>query len=185
MSRRQAVSKRVRFEVFKRDGFECQYCGATPPGSVLHIDHIKPVAEGGQNDSDNLVTACETCNQGKGARLLSSVPASLAQKSSEIAEREAQLRGYREIMDQKAERIENETWEVAEVLEPGSSEKGFNRRNLFSIGKFIEKLGIHEVKDAAGYAYHRKPWSENQRFKYFCGICWKKIREAGDALAEY
>jgi len=31
MSDRTPISKRVRFEVFKRDGFQCQYCGASPP----------------------------------------------------------------------------------------------------------------------------------------------------------
>lgn len=44
---RKAISKKTRFEVFKRDRFTCQYCGATPPGVLLHIDHIHPVAEGG------------------------------------------------------------------------------------------------------------------------------------------
>ena len=32
---REAVSKKRRFDVFKRDGFTCQYCGATPPGVLL------------------------------------------------------------------------------------------------------------------------------------------------------
>ena len=29
--KRQAISKTVRFEVFKRDKFKCQYCGASAP----------------------------------------------------------------------------------------------------------------------------------------------------------
>lgn len=44
---RKAISKKTRFDVFKRDGFTCQYCGAHPPEVVLHIDHIIAVAEGG------------------------------------------------------------------------------------------------------------------------------------------
>jgi len=35
-----AISKRDRFEVFKRDKFTCQYCGKAAPDVVLHIDHI-------------------------------------------------------------------------------------------------------------------------------------------------
>lgn len=65
MSERQALSKRLRFEVFKRDGFKCVYCGAPPTGGVLHVDHVIPVVEGGTNDPENLVTSCPDCNLGK------------------------------------------------------------------------------------------------------------------------
>lgn len=52
------TSKRLRFEVFKRDGFTCQYCGRTPPGVVLEVDHILPSSKGGQTTTANLLTAC-------------------------------------------------------------------------------------------------------------------------------
>lgn len=67
---RKAMSKKTRFEVFKRDTFTCQYCGAKAPEAVLHVDHINPVANGGDNSIMNLVTACAACNGGKGARKL-------------------------------------------------------------------------------------------------------------------
>ena len=59
---RKGISKKTRFDVFKRDLFACQYCGAHPPGVLLHVDHIVAVASGGTNDKDNLVTACQPCN---------------------------------------------------------------------------------------------------------------------------
>lgn len=62
---RQALSKRLRFEVFKRDSFKCQYCGSVAPDAVLAVDHVKPVAGGGSNDLLNLITACVDCNAGK------------------------------------------------------------------------------------------------------------------------
>lgn len=65
-TKRKAVSKKIRFEVFKRDSFKCQYCGAEAPDVVLHIDHIKPVSKRGTNAILNLITACEACNTGKG-----------------------------------------------------------------------------------------------------------------------
>lgn len=43
---RKAISTRTRFEVFKRDGFKCLYCGRTPPSVLLHVDHIIPVCSG-------------------------------------------------------------------------------------------------------------------------------------------
>lgn len=63
--KRKSTGKRLRFEIFKRDNFTCQYCGAQPPDVVLVVDHIHPVSAGGTNDELNLITACETCNQGK------------------------------------------------------------------------------------------------------------------------
>lgn len=67
---RKPISKSMRFEIFKRDGFTCQYCGQRPPAVVLACDHIHPVAEGGQNVIENLITSCSDCNIGKGAGLL-------------------------------------------------------------------------------------------------------------------
>ena len=64
------MSKKLRFEVFSRDSFTCQYCGISPPDANLHVDHIIPVAAGGTNDIDNLATACQSCNTGKGADIL-------------------------------------------------------------------------------------------------------------------
>lgn len=69
-TKRKAISRTTRFEVFKRDKFTCQYCGSKAPEVVLHVDHIKPVAGGGANNILNLVTACDVCNGGKGAREL-------------------------------------------------------------------------------------------------------------------
>lgn len=66
------ISKRIRFEVLKRDRFTCRYCGASAPDVGMHVDHVRAVADGGTDDMDNLVTACGDCNLGK-----SSVPLSL------------------------------------------------------------------------------------------------------------
>jgi hypothetical protein len=59
------LSKRTRFEVLKRDGFRCVYCGATAVTSLLHIDHVIAIANGGTNEPPNLVTSCAGCNLGK------------------------------------------------------------------------------------------------------------------------
>lgn len=70
MSKRTKISERTRFEVLKRDGFRCVYCGAGADTSTLHIDHRDPVANGGTDDASNLVTACKACNSGKGPIVL-------------------------------------------------------------------------------------------------------------------
>lgn len=64
------ITKKLRFEVFKRDSFTCQYCGRKSPDVVLNVDHINPVKRGGKNDILNLITSCFDCNSGKKDRIL-------------------------------------------------------------------------------------------------------------------
>ena len=62
------INYRTRFKVMQRDDFKCQICGASPAtqaGVLLHVDHIVPVAKGGQATMDNLQTLCQKCNLGK------------------------------------------------------------------------------------------------------------------------
>lgn len=177
MNVRKPISKTARFEVFKRDGFICQYCGSHPPQAILHVDHINPVKLGGDNKTDNLITSCSLCNLGKSATPLTAVPKSLAERAAEIQEREFQIAGYTAVMDAERQRIEDDAWRVAECLSAGAS-KGYSTDNLNSIKHFVKRLGLHGVLDSCDYANSKYPWSENKAFRYFCGICWRKIREA-------
>ncbi|HBE18501.1 MAG TPA: HNH endonuclease [Cyanobacteria bacterium UBA11149] len=52
----------VRNYVLERDRNRCQSCGKTKLETALHIDHIIPLALGGQNDISNLQTLCRRCN---------------------------------------------------------------------------------------------------------------------------
>lgn len=58
--------KLTRQEVFRRDGYTCQYCGRQ--GGTLTVDHIVPRHRGGQYSWDNLATACPACNRRKGSK---------------------------------------------------------------------------------------------------------------------
>jgi len=71
MAKRASITKKTRFEVFKRDSFTCQYCGKSSPDVVLEIDHIKPVSKGGGHRVTNLLSSCFDCNRGKSDRELS------------------------------------------------------------------------------------------------------------------
>ncbi len=59
----------VRKYVFQRDKYQCQSCGKTTIETNLTIDHIIPLARGGQNDISNLQTLCRICNQTKTDKL--------------------------------------------------------------------------------------------------------------------
>ena len=57
----------TRFNLFLRDEFQCQYCGAK---GDLTFDHVVPRARGGITSWENVVAACSKCNLKKGARSL-------------------------------------------------------------------------------------------------------------------
>ena len=57
-----------RRNLFKRDRFTCQYCGAQPGTEELTIDHLVPRSRGGTTTWENCVLACVTCNKRKADR---------------------------------------------------------------------------------------------------------------------
>ena len=59
------ISKRLRYEILRRDNHTCRYCGESAPDVKLTVDHVTPVALGGSDDPTNLVAACKDCNVGK------------------------------------------------------------------------------------------------------------------------
>jgi len=62
------INWRLRFLVMRRDNFKCKGCGrspATDPSIILHVDHIKAWANGGETVLENLQTLCSKCNIGK------------------------------------------------------------------------------------------------------------------------
>ncbi|HEY0291704.1 MAG TPA: HNH endonuclease [Hansschlegelia sp.] len=56
----------TRFNVFLRDRFSCQYCGAR---DELTFDHVTPRSLGGQTTWENVVAACSPCNLQKGGQM--------------------------------------------------------------------------------------------------------------------
>lgn len=171
---RKALSVKKRFEVFKRDAFACQYCGATPPDVVLEVDHIHPVAKGGGSEENNLITACFDCNRGKGAEALSSAPMALSDAADLAKERASQMRAMVDAFEEEREAMDMLCWDVAETLKRNARE-GFSRAQFDSIRRFMGDLGYTETMDAAMIAASRKHEGLS-RFKYFCGICWRKVR---------
>ncbi|MFO1044190.1 MAG: HNH endonuclease [Planctomycetaceae bacterium] len=57
-----------RRNIFKRDRFTCQYCGAQPGSEELTIDHVQPRSRGGTSTWENCVLACIECNSKKADR---------------------------------------------------------------------------------------------------------------------
>lgn len=62
------VPSLINRELFRRDRQTCLYCGGHFPTVDLTRDHIIPTALGGQDNWENVVTACKPCNQRKGCQ---------------------------------------------------------------------------------------------------------------------
>jgi len=60
-----------RRNLYRRDGFTCQYCGAQPGTELLSIDHVVPRSRGGRSTWENCVLACLDCNKRKANRTVS------------------------------------------------------------------------------------------------------------------
>ncbi len=69
-----------RRNLFKRDGYTCQYCGCRPGSEELTIDHVRPRAQGGTSTWDNCVLACVRCNARKADRTPSEASMPLLRK---------------------------------------------------------------------------------------------------------
>jgi hypothetical protein len=57
-----------RITVYERDAYKCRYCEKQLTRFTATLDHVRPVAEGGDNSLENLVTACLGCNSRKHKR---------------------------------------------------------------------------------------------------------------------
>lgn len=165
-TRRKAISKKVRFDVFKRDSFKCQYCGKSAPDVVLHIDHIQPVSKGGMNDIHNLLTACAECNGGKGGTELHDDSAIQKQRQQlqELNERREQLEmmlkwreGLTEICEAGASAVA-EAW--AEALENAFYLNESGQREAKAL---VKKFGVSEVLESIDIATDRHLSYENGR----------------------
>lgn len=175
MNKRKPLSKKNRFEVFKRDLFTCQYCGNSPPLVILEVDHITPVSKGGDNDQDNLITACFDCNRGKGANLLSTHPETISKKCEKIKEKELQLKEFDKLKSTIKKRKARQAKKVAAVFTLYFESWVLNRAAITSIKSFLNKIDVNNLCEYMELACERN--EHGTAFRYFCGICWNKIKE--------
>lgn len=73
----------TRHQIFKRDGYQCQYCGKRP--KELTVDHVIPLSRGGLDCWTNVASSCRACNQRKGARTPQEAHMTLLRTPSEPA----------------------------------------------------------------------------------------------------
>lgn len=175
------LSKKIRFDIFKRDGFICQYCGNTPPKVVLEVDHIIPVCKGGTNSIDNLISACFDCNRGKSGNELTAIPKTTIEKTESLLEKELQYKAFRKIQKKIEDRINKEAEEVNSIYSSYSRGRVLTDKFInSSLKPFLKKLGFQEVSEAMHKSCSKINSYKEQSIKYFCAICWNKIREGNN-----
>lgn len=174
---RKAIPRRLRFEILRRDGHTCRYCGGSAPDVKLTVDHVIPVALGGSDDPSNLVTACVDCNSGK---------SSVAPDQAVVEDVDATAFLLADALERASERRRAELADSRAVIDTfdaiwcgwttGSGERVPRDHNWrASVERFLANgLNMDELRHYVSVAMDAKVEHE-VRFRYFCGCCWKEI----------
>lgn len=179
------VSKKTRFEVFKRDLFTCQYCGRRPPDVMLECDHIVPKADGGADDMANLTTACFDCNRGKSDRPLDEVAPAVDEMQvlgavQEMMERQATIRGQIRLEREFDETLDDAvSFLVEKWYQEFPWKPHFNDR---AIRSFLRTLDLSDVSSAMDIAIAWRRQQEDNKshvdvFRYMCGVMRNMTKE--------
>jgi hypothetical protein len=171
---RIALSKKTRFEIFKRDSFNCRYCGSgTANGSILNVDHVIPVSKGGTNDMENLVTSCFECNSGKSNRSLNDLKS--VKNTVDVKDFKNQVKEYFNFIKQKQSTIDQTVDLILENI--GNPKEDFDLKQRQSIRVFLKKISVSELIDYSIIANVKMgSRSSYTKFKYLCGICHNVIK---------
>ncbi len=175
-----AVSKRLRYEILKRDNHACRYCGGTAPDVALTVDHVIPVALGGSDQPDNLVAACEDCNAGKSsvpadAPLVADVAAD-ALRWSKAMERAADV-----VAADRQRRVDDQSVFLS-MWEDWTFKVGGRLNQIWplpgdwtsSIDSMMAAGAVWaDLREAVNIALGKRGISD--RWPYFCGVVWKLI----------
>lgn len=169
-----SISRRLRFEILRRDGHTCRYCGATAPDAPLTVDHVIPQTLGGSDEPANLVTACQPCNAGKSsiapdAAMVEDVDAaSLLFAKAAAGAAEIRLAEIHD-MESKLGDFYEDWWGYL------SSDKYLPSDWATSIERFLTTgLVPSDLKRFLNVAMNARV-QQSAVWRYFCGCCWREI----------
>lgn len=173
-----AVSKRLRFEILRRDDHTCQYCGERAPDVTLHVDHVVPVALGGTDDPGNLVAACRDCNSGKtsvpaNAPLVQKVNAHAAAYALTLTDKMTRIRADLERGNAYIEEFEAawEQWKLgdtgAQLPLPRDYKESMRRWCAMGVPLELIEYGIEVAMAKQGL--------EGERYNYMAGVVWRTL----------
>lgn len=179
-----AVTKRLRFEILRRDGFRCRYCGLTATETALRVDHVIPEALGGTDDPRNLVTACDPCNSGKSSIAVDSPI--VDDVAADAIRWSAAIKRAAELDRQQRSEDRDFVMDLLGACGLGVISEHFRRADgrydlepdyAQSILKFRDAGLTHEDIVAAADAMRGRRLPDGRRWKYFCGVAWQMVRD--------
>ena len=186
-----AISKRLRFEILRRDGHTCRYCGRSTPEVKLTVDHVVPVALGGADDPTNLVAACIDCNAGKSSvagdqqKVTAAAESAIRWADAIRLAADARQRERHQFDSEIASfgaswsEYSYEATETVTVRKPVPREKDWEN----SIKRFLA-LGVTlEAMDEFIAAAMSPRVRTYDAWRYFCGCCWKEVRRIQELAA--
>lgn len=177
-----AVSKRLRYEILRRDNHTCRYCGASAPAVPLRVDHVTPVALGGSDKPENLVTSCEPCNSGKSSATVD---------SAVVADVDATALRWANAMEQAADNLRQQETPKVEYRDAFLAEW-----NRWHVGKdktkkiplpddwkqTMDRFRVAGIPawmwaDIVDIGMGNDKVKPDNTFRYCCGIAWNKVTE--------
>lgn len=188
-----AVSKRLRFEILRRDGYRCHYCKSDGGGNPLTVDHVIPTALGGSDDPVNLVAACADCNAGKSASspdapVVAAVAedavrwAAAIQQAAQIQEKE--LGDVQFLVGKVRESWLGWHWEATDGTKhdyadelPGGWEQTVEIW-------FRSSVTLEEIAYAIGAAMGNKQVKARDLWRYTCGVVWRRLERRQELARE-
>lgn len=184
------VSKRLRYEVLRRDDHTCRYCGAKAPDVAITVDHVLPVALGGADTADNLVAACKDCNAGKSSasadseRVLQVVADAFrwAQAVEQVADDARRARRiYEPSIELFLEKWHDWTYGPPDNRQYVPMDGGWKN----SLVAFLSRgLSLEDLFEFVDLAMGRQKVDAADTWRYFCGICWRAIGDLDERARE-
>lgn len=157
------------------------------PDVILEVDHIKPVAEGGNNGMLNLITSCRDCNRGKG-KIKLDTNQELKKQQEEmliLAEKREQLKMMMEWRNELSNLVQEEVDYICDYW-ASMFAYGINDVGRSNVVHYLKQFNINEILDAIDIAFTRyykgSQKSAEIAFNKIGGICYnrRKMREEED-----
>ena len=178
-----AVSRRTRFEVLRRDGHTCQYCGASAPDVQLTVDHVVPEALGGGDEPSNLFTACQPCNAGKSSIAPDQAMDENVDATAKLFSKAMQMaveirRGDVAFISSQVEEF-RETWSAWGYTDASGERQKIPTDGTWvaTIERFLAAgLTLDDMRPLIVTAMTSKA-STDAKWRYFCKCCWNEVTE--------
>lgn len=179
MAKRKGISPKLRFSILVRDGHKCRYCGASAVDSPLVVDHIIPVVQGGTNDPENLIAACQPCNAGKSAQ----TPSEAAPSPPDAQRIEAAVRDQATLADQiKTIAARREEWRqtICDFYCELRGTECMDAGTLTTFCRYAEIHGIATLFDWINIAHMRlyETATDTKFGRYVSGIRNRELEKA-------